>query len=128
MDKQTILVVDDEKDVLFMLKKRLAAEGYSVITANNGGDAVALAKSKLPDLIILDIVMPGMEGGEVAGKLKENPLTRDIPVIFLTGLFSKTEETEMGHMVGCNFAFAKPLDTEALVSQIKRLLCNVVDS
>jgi len=128
MDKQTILVVDDEKDVLFMLEKRLAAEGYSVITANNGGDAVALAKSKLPDLIILDIVMPGMEGGEVAGKLKENPLTRDIPVIFLTALFSKPEETERGHMVGCNIAFAKPLDTEALVSQIKRLLCNVVDS
>jgi len=53
MDKQTILVADDEKDVLFMLEKRLAAEGYSVITADNGGDAVVLAKSKLPDLIIL---------------------------------------------------------------------------
>lgn len=128
MDKQTILVVDDEKDVLFMLEKRLAAEGYSVITANNGGDAVALAKSKLPDLIILDILMPGMEGGEVAGKLRENPLTRDIPVIFLTALFSKTEEIEMEHMIGCNIIFAKPLDTEALVSQLKRILCNVVDS
>jgi len=71
--------------------------------------------------------MPVMEGGAVAGKLKENPLTRDIPVIFLTALFSKTEETEKGNMVGSNIAFAKPLDTEALVSQIKRLLCNVVD-
>ena len=69
---KNILVVDDEKDVLFMLEKRLTAEGYSVITATNGNDALALAKLHLPDLIILDIVMLGMEGGEVAEKLKED--------------------------------------------------------
>ncbi len=55
-----LLIVDDEKDVLLMLEKRLVAEGYSVITATNGTDAIALAKSQRPDLIILDIVMPGM--------------------------------------------------------------------
>lgn len=123
-----ILAVDDEKDVLFMLEKRLAAKGYSVITATNGPNAIDLAKSQHPDIIILDIAMPGMDGGEVAAKLKEHPLTRSIPVIFLTALLSKTEEYQENHMIGSNITFAKPFDTEELLAQINELLCNVATS
>ncbi len=123
-----ILVVDDEKDMLFMLEKRLTAEGYSVITAANGTNAIALAKSQHPDIIILDVLMPGMDGGEVAAKLKEHPLTRSIPVIFLTALLTKTEEYQENHTISSNITFAKPLDTEELLAQIKELLCNVTTS
>jgi CheY-like chemotaxis protein len=123
-----ILVVDDEKDMLFMLEKRLTSEGYSVITATNGTNAIALAKSQHPDLIILDVLMPGMDGGEVAAKLKEHPLTRSIPVIFLTALLTKTEECQENHTISNNITFAKPLDKEELLAQIKELLCNVTTS
>jgi DNA-binding response OmpR family regulator len=126
--KKKILVVDDEKDVLFMLEKRLTAEGYSVITTTNGTNAVALAKSQHPDIIILDVLMPGMDGGEVAAKLNEHPLTRSIPVIFLTALLTKTEEYQRNHTISSNITFAKPFDTEELLAQIKGLLCNVTTS
>ena len=123
-----ILVVDDEKDVLLMLEKRLTYAGYSVITADNGFDALALAKSKRPDLIILDIVMPEMEGGEVAGKLKENPQTRNIPVMFLTAILSKDEDISNDHRVADNIIFAKPFEPEELLSQISKLISNTAAS
>ena len=123
-----ILIVDDEKDVLLMLEKRLTAEGYSVITTTKGTSAIALAKSQHPDIIILDIVMPVMDGGEVAAKLREHPLTRNIPVIFLTALLSKTEEYHENRMIGSNITFAKPFDTEELLARINELLCNVTTS
>ena len=119
-----VLIVDDEEDVLQMLGKRLTASGYSVITATNGTDAIALAKSQHPDIIILDIIMPGMEGGEVAAELKEHPLTRSIPVILLTAMLSKTEEEKHGSMDGGHIALAKPLDIEKLLDQMKKLLCS----
>ncbi len=62
MEQKKILIVDDEKDILLMLKKRLTAKGYFVITATNGADALMLANSKHPDIIVLDILMPGMDG------------------------------------------------------------------
>jgi len=122
MDKKKILVVDDEKDVLFMLEKRLTAEGYSVIIATNGTNALQLAKSKCPDLIILDLVMPGIDGGAVAEKLKEDIRTKAIPVIFLTALLSRSEEYKDDHMIAGNITFAKPFDAGELLDQIKRLL------
>jgi DNA-binding response OmpR family regulator len=129
MKKPIILIVDDEEDALMMLEKRLTSEGYSVITATDGADAIALAKSQHPDLIILDIMMPaGMEGGQVAAKLREHPLTRSIPVIFLTALLTKTEEYQGNHTVSSNITFAKPFDTEELLAKIKELLCNVTTS
>ena len=117
-----ILIVDDEKDILAVLGKRLTAAGYSVLTANSGYDALTIARSTLPDLIILDIVMPIMEGGEVAEKLKEYPLTRNIPVIYITALLSKTEEAKDNHIVADNITFAKPVDTEELLACIEKLL------
>jgi DNA-binding response OmpR family regulator len=123
-----ILVVDDEKDMLLILEKRLTAEGYSVITTTKGTNAVSLAKSQHPDIIILDVAMPGMDGGEVAAKLREHPLTRSIPVIFLTALLTKTEEYEGDHTVSSNITFAKPFDTEELLVRIKELLCNATTS
>jgi len=116
-----VLIVDDEEDVLQMLGKRLTAEGYSVIKATNGADAIGLALLQHPDIIILDVLMPEMEGEEVAAKLKEYSQTKNIPVIFLTALISKTDEKKYSSKADGNIIFAKPLDTEKLLEQIKRL-------
>jgi len=121
-----VLIVDDEKDTLLMLGKRLTAGGYSVITATNGTDAIALAKSQHPDIIILDILMPEMSGGEVAAELREHPLTRSIPVILLTAILSKEEEKIYGSVVGGNITLAKPLDAEKLLDQMEKLLGSAV--
>ena len=117
-----ILVVDNERDVLFVLKERLVAEGYFVITADNGKDAIRLAKSKAPDLIILDIMMPEMDGTDVAAELREDPVAKDIPVIFLTAMFSKREEKDAERVVAGNVVLAKPFETKDLLAEIKKLL------
>ena len=121
MENATILFVDDEKDMLIIMEDLLEARGYSVITANNGVDGLSLAKSRKPDLIILDISMPDIDGGQVAQELKQSPETKDIPVIFLTGLLSKEDENTR-HMVGGHIMFAKPCDFDALTKQIEKLL------
>lgn len=119
-DKKKILIVDDEPDILAILSKRLSQEGYAVIKADNGKDALKLARSEQPSLIVLDIVMPDMSGAEVAEKLKGDSYTKDIPVMFLTCLFTKRDETERGHAVGQNFFVAKPYDPEELLREIKK--------
>ena len=122
MDKKKILIVDDEPDALFILEKELTARGYSVVTANNGKDAITLARSKHPDLIILDVAMPDMCGGEVAEKLQESLLTKDIPIIFLTALFPKRKEGEQGRVVAGHVFIAKPYDIEELLVQMEQLI------
>ena len=117
-----VLIVDDEEDMLKMLGKRLTVSGYSVITATNGRDAIVLAKSQHPDIIILDVIMPGMDGGEVVAELKKHTSTKSIPVILLTAIFSKAEEQKNNSMVGGNITLAKPLDAEKLLDQMKKLL------
>jgi len=122
MNKKKILIVDDEKDVLFILEKELPTRGYSVIAADNGKDAMVLAKTKHPDLIILDLEMPDTYGGDVTRMLSEDPETKDLPVMFLTGMFPKEEEGKGGRMVAGHVLFAKPYDIEELVTAIRDLL------
>ena len=122
MGKKKILIVDDDKDVLSVLEKRLTAEKYSVITANNGQDAIILAKAQRPDLIMLDIIMPGIDGAEVAGKLREYPETKNIPVIFLTCMLTPEEEKQKRHHVAGNIFIAKPYDIKELLSEIKKIV------
>lgn len=121
MFKRKILIVDDEKDALFIIKKELEARGYSVITADNGNDALKLAKSNYPDLIILDIWMPEMDGAEVAARLKQDIQTKNIPVIFLTCLLKKREEGKDGLVIADKVYIAKPYDIEGLVAHIERV-------
>ena len=121
MDTKKILIVDDEKDVLFILEKELAARGYSIITADNGNDALNLAKSEYPDLIILDLLMPDMNGWVIDAKLKGDLKTKDIPVIFLTCLLQKKEGEEQGRAISDQVFIAKPYSIEGLSAQIEKL-------
>ena len=122
MERKKILIVDDEADVLAVLEIRLTVEGYDVIKALNGTDALTLAKNEGPDLILLDIMMPGMDGTEVAQKLKEDPFTKSMPILFLTCLFTKNEETALGHGAGSNIFIAKPYNPDELLTEINKIL------
>jgi len=118
-----ILVVDDEQDMLLLLEMRLTSAGYLVATANNGELALKLVKTTKPDLILLDIMLPGMDGGEVQRILKSSPETKDIPIIFLSGLYTKNEETKDGDNVGYD-SIAKPYEPAELLGKIKRLIAS----
>jgi CheY-like chemotaxis protein len=122
MDNRKILIVDDEEDELSLLDMILSPAGYSVTTSNNGKEALFLAKSICPDLIIVDLLMPDMDGGQVAERLKLQPETKDIPVLFLTGLYTKEQEDEKGHMIAGNMILAKPCESKKLLAMIDKLL------
>lgn len=122
MIKKKILIVDDEEDTLLVLEKQLTIAGYSVITANNGELALLLSKSQRPDLIVLDVQMPGMDGGEVDYRLKEDAITKDIPVVFSTCLLSSNEASRETHKRGGNIMLAKANDTKELITVINEIL------
>ena len=116
-----ILVVDDEKDVLDMLGARLEAAGYNVLKASGGVEGLAIAKEECPALIILDVLMPDMSGNEVAEKLSADPVTKHIPVIFLTATLSREQEKAC-RSVGKTFFLSKPYEPEELISIVSRLV------
>jgi len=116
--KKKVLVIDDENDILLIIKSALHEEGYDVATANNGYDGLALAEDASPDLIILDIMMPEMDGFEVLQQLKENEKTAQIPVVILTGLSSKDKIREALNK-GIDYYIVKPFEYQDLVSKVK---------
>ncbi len=122
MTNHKILVVDDEPSTLTLLEKRLQAAGYDVLTAANGKDAIDIARREKPALIVLDILMPGMDGSETAAILHGDERTKDIPILFLTCLYKKREAQVEGHEIGRNFFLAKPYDPKELLDEIHRLI------
>jgi CheY-like chemotaxis protein len=122
--KPKLLIVDDEPDAVLILAKTLSARGYEVTTAGRGQQAIMLARAEKPDLILLDILMPDMDGTQVASALWEEQATRDIPVIFLTCLITKkTQEIELRYHDAGRYAFiSKPYDLDNLLMEINRLI------
>ena len=122
--KHTILIVDDEPDVLRLLDLELSHEGYMVLKASTGQEAVRMADLFIPDMIVMDILMPDMNGGQVLQELKSNLKTRNIPVIFLTAILSKEEEKSKHLSVAIDQEFypaiAKPFDTKDFLCEINR--------
>ncbi len=117
--KKKILVVDDEKDFCHFVKKALeATEEFKVTTANEGEDGIKKAKELLPDLIILDVMMPKMGGYEVAEALKNSQETRDIPVIFLTAVVTEREVKDEGYLLEGKCFIAKPVKIRELIDKI----------
>ena len=94
-----ILIVDDEEDLLIIWDKIFTDAGYTVLKAANGPDGIKLAESELPHLIILDIMMPGMDGGRVTDILKDSRKTRGIPIIYLSSLVHK-DQSHAGYVLG----------------------------
>jgi CheY-like chemotaxis protein len=120
MGSKKILIVDDEPGVLALLETRLSSAGYQVVKADNGRDALFLASKEKPDLILLDIVMPGMDGAQVSEALEYDPVTRDIPVIFLTCLVTKSEEEKKKDTMAGSYYISKPYDPKGLLDEVAK--------
>lgn len=115
--QQTILVVDDTHDVLQVLSRRLQSWGYKALTTDNGEEALQIAEEQLPDLVLLDIMMPQMKGREVCSRLKTNPKTKHIPVIFLTAL-GLADHVKGGMDLGADDYIVKPFEPAQLKERI----------
>lgn len=118
--QQKVLVVDDEEDILYMLKYNLSREGYKVKTANNGYKAVETAEKFLPDLILLDIMMPHQDGVETCRQLREIPDLHHTFIIFLTARSEEYSEVA-AFDVGADDYITKPIKPRALMSRISAL-------
>ncbi|MDN3582857.1 response regulator transcription factor [Mucilaginibacter flavus] len=119
--KQKILIVDDEPDILELIEYNLKKEGYQVFLARNGQEAVAEAKKSLPDLIVLDIMMPKMDGIEACRIMRTMPEFKNTFMVFLTARSEEYSEIA-GFNVGADDYIAKPIKPRALVSRINAIL------
>ncbi len=118
---QTILLVEDNEMNLDMLKRRLERKGFEVITAEDGVQGVALAEEVLPDLILMDMSLPGLDGWEATRRLKADPKTRSIPVLGLSA-HAMTRDRERALAAGCDDYDTKPVDLERLLEKIETLI------
>ncbi|HET9952423.1 MAG TPA: response regulator [Candidatus Eisenbacteria bacterium] len=121
MSKGRILVVDDEIYIVHILDFSLGMEGYEVLTALDGEQALERLKSDKPDLIVLDIMMPKVDGYEVCRTIKTNPETQHIPVILLSAK-GRNVDQKMGFDVGADDYITKPFSPRKLVERINSLL------
>ena len=121
MNSPTILVVEDELDILELVDFNLSQAGFEVIRAANGLDGLRLATEQKPDLLVLDLMLPGLEGQEVCRRLKQNDKTRRIPVLMLTALASETDRI-VGFELGADDYLTKPFSPRELVLRVKAIL------
>jgi len=115
--KKRILIVDDTKDVLQVVSRRLQSWGYEALTAESGEEGLRIAEEQVPDLILLDIMMPKLKGREVCARLKANPKTQKIPVIFLTAL-GLADHVKAGMDLGADDYIVKPFEPAELKDRI----------
>ena len=120
LNKPQILVIDDEKALVKSIERALKAE-YTLATAYSGDQGLQLARRVQPDLIILDIMMPGMDGYETCKRLRQDPALKSIPILFLSAL-SAVESKITGFEVGADDYLTKPFDIRELYSRIKAIL------
>ena len=121
MAKQKILAVDDEEDILELLRVNLTREGFAAVCAASGEEALKVARLEMPDLILLDLLLPGMDGLEVARRLKKDASTKEIPVIMVT---AKGEEADIvaGLEVGAEDYITKPFSRKVLIARVRAVL------
>lgn len=119
--KKKILVVDDEPDIVTLIKSRLEANGYDVVSAYNGKDGLEKAEESQPDMILLDLMMPIMDGYEAGQKLKENPKTKNIPIILFTAASAEEVAKKGAETIEAIDYVVKPFDDAALLFLINRI-------
>ena len=121
MTDARVLVVDDEPDILSILVYQLSREGFRVSTAVNGQSAITTAVEECPDIVILDLMLPGIDGYEVLARLRQNERTASIPVILLTAR-REEEERIRGFEIGADDYVTKPFIPRELILRVKALL------
>jgi DNA-binding response OmpR family regulator len=117
----TVLVADDDDDVLALVVRRLERDGYKVITARDGAEALRLARENLPDLAVLDVMMPHLTGYEVTQQLRQETITERIPVILLTARVQE-DDVKRGFSVGADDYIKKPFSPQELRSRVQAVL------
>lgn len=117
----SILVVDDDPEIVTMLSTRLGKRGYKVSTANDGHRALELAKRELPDVMLLDVMMPGKSGWEVARALKQDPVTQGIKIVMVTAIGEQVNELT-SPLYGADAHIDKPFEFERLEKVIGKLV------
>jgi two-component system alkaline phosphatase synthesis response regulator PhoP len=119
--RKRILVVDDEKDLVDLITYNLQRNGFEMLAASNGNDAIEIAQREQPDLVILDLMLPGIDGTEVARRLKGDSRTAQIPIIMLT---AKSEETDVvvGLTLGADDYVTKPFSMKILLARLNTVL------
>ena len=120
--KAMILLVDDERELTQMVAYRLLANGYEVMAAASGEEALEKMAQRRPDAIILDVMLPGLDGNQVAECLRQDERTRAIPIIFLTGLAEPAEVERHNYQMGDRLMLAKPFTAEQLLGLLQRAL------
>jgi len=126
MAKESVLVVDDERDILELVKYNLDKEGYQVTVVETGEDALAAARTRMPDVVVLDLMLPGVDGLEVCRRLKSDLKTRGIPIVMLT---AKGGEADIvaGLELGASDYVTKPFSPRVLTARIKAVLRRGMD-
>jgi len=121
--RKKILLIDDEEDFCFFVKLNLEKTGkYEVLTTSSGSRGIIMASKEQPDLILLDIIMPEISGGQVAEQLLESPKTKDIPVLFITAIASRREVQSQEGVIGGRQFIAKPVTPEEIMAKINAVL------
>lgn len=119
--KKTILAIDDEKDILRLLQYNLEKENYQVLTAASGEAGFELAKLKKPDLILLDLMLPGMDGLEVCRLLRQSAETKQIPILMLTAKSTEIDQI-VGLEMGASDYITKPFSVKVMLARVKNAL------
>jgi two-component system alkaline phosphatase synthesis response regulator PhoP len=124
--KKHILVVDDEEDILELVEYNLRKAGFEVSTLASGSPVIAVTREKLPDLIVLDLMLPGLDGHELCSLLRNDPKTRAIPIVMLT---AKSQETDVvvGLDLGADDYITKPFSPKVLVARVQAVLRRIGD-
>lgn len=121
MSSQTVLIVEDEPSLVEVLSYNLEKEGFEVLTASNGREGLERARSALPDLVILDLMLPHVDGLQVCSQLRSDPRTQSIRVLMLTARSEETDEV-VGFNVGADDYVTKPFKVRPLIHRVKALL------
>jgi len=119
-DNQKILVVDDDEHILRSLSQYLELEEFQVVSASNGQDALALFASEKPDMLVLDVMMPGMDGFQVLESIRGNPDTAKVPVLMLTAR-DQHSDIMRGYQMGATSYLVKPFNLDELVEAIREV-------
>ncbi len=121
MPGEKILIVDDDNQITTLIEFILKKEGYSTVVAHSGEDGINTAREEFPDLVILDLMMPGMDGYQVCKTLRTDEKNKDVPVLMLTAL-GMGKDFEKGLVSGASWYITKPFESQHLIKRIKYLL------